>query len=183
MIHSHSASVARLETCAASSTVEFFKVLAFRDPSQREVLVGNAFRTGFNDPLTRKRMQRWSQLPFVWKIASGIWYIKEWLDTNVLMAKERRLQQLLYCLDEKVEAYQKEGTFTTGLSFFMTFWAILTLLQALALFVLFIEYLRSGCRRKTPRKIVVEGQKKIESLCPRPLSRPCPRPHSRARTV
>ena len=112
--------------CASSGPNELFHVFAFQNPTQREILVGNAFRTGFNDPGVRKKMQRWTErMPSIEQVDSGDWFIKYWLDANVLMTKERRLQQFFYCLDEKLRAYQKEQTFASDLRFFMAFWFLL----------------------------------------------------------
>lgn len=76
----------------------------------------------------------------------------EWLYKNVLMTKERRSQQLLYCLDEKLKAHQKEETFVSDLRFFMAFWLLLLCLITIALCVLLLEHLYF--RYKLNRKFI-----------------------------
>ena len=153
--------------CASSGPNEYFRMFAFKDPTQREILVGNAFRAGFNDPIVRKKMQRWSeQMPSFGPATFRNPQIKIWLSKNVLMTKERRLQQLLYCLDDKVEAYGKEETFASGLSFFLAFWILLASFFAFALFVLLAEYFHYCYWQKTRRIQVVIPKKR------KPLMRP-----------
>lgn len=167
--HLPNARYLRKKSCAASSTNEYLRMFAVKDPSQREIPVGNAFRSGFNDTLIRKKMTRWTELmPNIELIDPGDSYTMERLDENVLMTKERRHQQLLYCLDEKLEAHQKETTFAGGFHFFMAFWILLTSLLAFAHCVLLTEnlyydYWKEVYVRPSPRANLVKKTKKVPS--------------------
>lgn len=128
--------------CTTSGENEYFKIFVSKDASQKEILVGNAFRNGFSSPQVRAKLRRFAELmPRKTQIhPTGL--TVEWLERNFLMSKERKSQQLVYCLDEKVEAYQKESAFACDVRFFAAFWMSLVCLVVVAFNVLLIEKLQ-----------------------------------------
>lgn len=133
----------RQRLCASSGTNEYFRIFATVDPSQREILVGNAFRVGFYDPEVRRKLRLLDSInPLSATQADYIEYMNNYLDYNFLMTKERRSQQKRFCLDEELGTPSRERTFDSDFHFFKAFLILLLCLLVCASIFLLLENFR-----------------------------------------
>lgn len=165
MSHYDGARHLRSRLCASTWPNEYFRVFLFRDPSQREVLVGNAFRTGFYDAEVKKKLKIFELFNPKSSQMDAIRVMNYYLDFNVLMSRERRSQQILHCLDEKLEAYQKEATFASDFQFFKAFWITMACPAMLAFYVFLFENFKFYYLKRTdwilsPRKSRLKRRKR-----------------------
>lgn len=126
--------------CALSSEDKFFRLFTSIDESQRKILMGHAFRSGFHDSMLVRRMRISTEFASLQGgHAVTVFDVVNKLDQNALIRPEDRRQQLEYCMDETITAYSKEKLFATGLQFFRIFWSSLALIILLAFCVLKLE--------------------------------------------
>lgn len=123
------------------SANEHLRLFTSKDPDQRGILVGYAFRVGFNDPLVRKKLKRLKKFrTHASKALSLISSLKTRLNAKL------RGKQMLSCLESKIEVYEKETTFASDIQSFKAFFSILAHLLVVAFYVLvsenFISYWR-----------------------------------------
>ena len=111
MIHkSHSLERMRLLMYAFSPKDKYYRMFVSKDASQREFLVGAAFRKGFIDPSLLKKLRTVDEM----KDKFANFLTREDIDQvfreNRNVTCEHRYRQIKYCMDKTLEADQQDTT-------------------------------------------------------------------------
>ena len=142
--HFYTAQNIKLRHCGVSNENEFFRTFVFKDPLQREILVGSAFQAEFKSPRLTRRLRNLFEFGSTYPFGSNyIQYIDKWFDQKAgLVSQEHRRQQKEFCMDEKIEAYTKEDTFASDVRFFEYFCFLLAGILLVAFYVFISENFR-----------------------------------------
>lgn len=141
--HSFTAELYKGRLCALSRGNDLFRVFASIDPTQRKILVGFPFRTGYTNNKLAKKLTVTSEFQSIQGgHSSRIKEITCNLENNLDMSAQHRQKQKDLCLDERIEAERKQDTFASDVDFFKLFWTFLASILFVDIYVLVYENIK-----------------------------------------